>query len=246
MVRRRARALQMLSLSAVCCRAAPTPRHHPRRRPRWHDTSIRNPNAPTPTIANLAGLLVGHTRSGSARRRPLFPQRPLAACDHDGATGGDHTRTFVATTTIAEKLTSVGYACHFFIGKPCIDQTTDHLPANRGFGRTSATSSVPRSTSTAASPEAARSADPSTGAHDFGRIDAPATSGGAARRVQRRLLRRQGGLADRGAPAALPLPCAPERPRAVGHGRFATIRRWAPSFACTQTCSRCSTTRWPT
>ena len=93
---------------------------------------------------------------------------------------GDHTCSDflpLATTTIAEKLTSVGYACHF-IGKGHLGyQTTDHLPANRGFAsHVGYLLGAEKYEHGCLAGSGACSADPSTGAHDFWENDAPATS----------------------------------------------------------------------
>ena len=92
------------------------------------------------TIANLSasGLLLERHYTfrfcSPSRRSFLSGRSPLAITTVQP--DGDRTCSDflpLATTTIAEKLTSVGYACHF-IGKGHLGyQTTDHLPANRGF-----------------------------------------------------------------------------------------------------------------
>jgi len=150
----------------------------------WHDTSIRNPNAPTPTIANLSasGLLLERHYTfrfcSPSRRSFLSGRSPLAITTVQP--DGNHTCSDflpLATTTIAEKLTSVGYACHF-IGKGHLGyETTDHLPANRGFrSHVGYLLGAEKYEHGCLAGSGACSADPSTGAHDFWENDAPATS----------------------------------------------------------------------
>lgn len=112
----------------------------------WYDTAIRNPNAPTPAIANLSahGLqLERHYvfRFCSPSRRAFLTGRlptSLTTIQPDNLDAKWPTNLCsdvlpLATTTIAEKLSAVGYACHF-VGKGHLGyQTSDHLPVNRGF-----------------------------------------------------------------------------------------------------------------
>ena len=148
----------------------------------WYDTSIRNPNAPTPAIANLSasGLVLERHyvfRFCSPSRRSLLSGRLPTSITTVQPDGDKLCSDFLplATTTIAQKLSSVGYACHF-VGKGHLGyQTIDHMPVNRGFathiGYLDGAENYHRGCATTAC-----SADPTVGRHDLWEGDAPATT----------------------------------------------------------------------
>ena len=201
------------------------PRHHPRRRPRLArhlDPQPQRAHArqPQPTSLEATPSLLAVALSSAAARRSR--SRRLR----------HHLR---AARNAQRREASVGYACHF-IGKGHLD----HRPSSESRLQV-ARRLPPRCRDEHGSQEAAERRPVDGRARLLGERRA-GNVGGAARRVLRRLLRRQGGLADRGAPeggaaSSLRSRTSTRRTSCRPPGRFATIRRWAPSF-----CSRCSTT----
>eukprot|EP01062_Namystynia_karyoxenos_P043778 TRINITY_DN3205_c0_g1_i1.p1 TRINITY_DN3205_c0_g1~~TRINITY_DN3205_c0_g1_i1.p1 ORF type:complete len:545 (+),score=180.56 TRINITY_DN3205_c0_g1_i1:90-1637(+) len=106
----------------------------------WYDTALHNPKSPTPRLKELAaeGMLLDRHyvfRYCSPTRRALlsgrFPNH-ITSVQPDGS-GFCSDFLPLATTTLAQKLSSGGYEAHF-IGKGHLGyQTVDHLPINRGF-----------------------------------------------------------------------------------------------------------------
>ena len=156
----------------------------------WYDTSIRNSAAPTPAIANLSasGLALDRHyvfRYCSPSRRSFLSGRLPSSITTVQPDGGKLCSDFLplATTTIAEKLSSAGYATHF-VGKGHLGyQTVDHMPINRGFdthlGYLNGAESYHYGCATATAagsghPSAACSADPTVGRHDLWEDDGPA------------------------------------------------------------------------
>eukprot|EP00656_Telonema_subtile_P000083 TRINITY_DN10035_c0_g1_i2.p1 TRINITY_DN10035_c0_g1~~TRINITY_DN10035_c0_g1_i2.p1 ORF type:complete len:538 (-),score=120.73 TRINITY_DN10035_c0_g1_i2:189-1802(-) len=141
----------------------------------WYDTSIHNPNAPTPRLAalNAEGLRLEHQhvfRYCSPTRRSFlsgrFPNH-LTTVQPDGA---NMCSDFLPLnlSTIAEKLSSVNYSCHF-VGKGHLGyETTDHLPINRGFA-----SHVGYLGGSEGYAHGSGSADPTKGTHDMWQDHAP-------------------------------------------------------------------------
>jgi len=106
----------------------------------WYDTQIYNPNSPTPHLKALSdgGLRLDRHyvfRFCSPTRRSFLTGRLPTAITTVQPDGGKLCSDFLplAATLISEKLSAVGYDCHF-IGKGHLGyQTSDHLPVQRGF-----------------------------------------------------------------------------------------------------------------
>ena len=249
-------ALQMLSLSAGVAFA---PRPHLvtilADDLGWHDTNSTRPR-PTPTITTSApACSLSATPSGSARRPAalLSGRSPLAITTVQP--DGNHTCSdFLPRKNDDDRREADVGRLRVPLYRQGPPRLRDHRPSTGQSRLQVARRLPPRCREVRARlPRRLRRVQrrPVDGRARLLGERRAGNVGGAARRVQRRLLRRQGGLTDRGAPEGVAcfLLRAPERPRAVraaarsAGSRLSVDGRQVYVYA---TCSRCSTTRWPT
>jgi arylsulfatase A-like enzyme len=142
----------------------------------YYDTAIHNPASPTPKIAGLAqgGLTLDRHyvfRYCSPSRRSFLTGRLPVHITTVQPDGDRFCSDFtpLATQILSEKLSAVGYQCHF-VGKGHLGyQTTDHMPVQRGF-----VSHIGYLDGAESYSHGGGSADPTKGSHDLWRDDAPA------------------------------------------------------------------------
>ena len=144
----------------------------------YYDTAIHNAASPTPKIATLArgGLLLSRHyvfRFCSPSRRSFLTGRLPTSITTVQPDGGKLCSDFLplATELLSEKLTAVGYRCHF-VGKGHLGyQTTDHLPINRGFA-----SHIGYLNGAESYSHGGGDANPDKGTHDLWRDHGPAVA----------------------------------------------------------------------
>jgi len=103
----------------------------------FHDTSVNNPDAPTPTITNLVNEGIRLDRHyvymycSPTRRSFLTGRYPVSINPNQASPCSNYVpRQF---TWISDKLKAANYSTHF-IGKGHLGYaTTEHLPINRGY-----------------------------------------------------------------------------------------------------------------